>query len=239
MTTEATQHRFDATIQGKQNRGQRVMLTLDWKLPGSRYEFTLYVDPSDAESLNIGDRQTWSIVRESLKDGKSGKYPSDFFWGWDKSGAEAPWTPEAPEPFPDNGGFHAAQEIAAEVVNEYRNPRDMEPQTEVRTPIGKTEVQISIEKGMAFNAAYTLKAATLLHDEPLWDADIQEIRVLRDKIYHGVILVPVAPLHFCYPCEQPRKQSKSGVFVHKLGEQWCSPDGMLDGAGEPITEESE
>ena len=145
------------------------------------------------------------------------------------------WEPESPAPFPDNGGFANAQAIATEVVEEYRNPRDMEPQTEIRTPPEKDNVQTRIEIGMAFNAAYTLIAG----DPSQWtdgDNAVLDLRILRDRIYHGIIQVPVAPINYCYEHEQKRIQSKSGAFIHKLGEQWCSVDGILDATGNPVTE---
>jgi len=95
MTTEiSTQHRFDATILGKEVRGQTVAVKLDWKLPSAKYELVLYLDPDDAELLDVGERLQWAITRGGLgKDRqgnvKEGKYPTDFFWDWDKDGSAA------------------------------------------------------------------------------------------------------------------------------------------------------
>ena len=61
--TETTRYRFDAAIIGKEIRGQKVMVKLDWKLPSAKYELNLYLDPEDAESLDVGDRLNWSITR--------------------------------------------------------------------------------------------------------------------------------------------------------------------------------
>lgn len=90
----------------------------------------------------------------------------------------------------------------------------------------KDPVQIRIEKGMAFNAAYTLLAGIFSHPTipnkvPIWENVPAELRQLRDRIYHEVILVPVAP-RWCHKHHQPLQHSTSGKWGHLVdGEDPC------------------
>lgn len=86
----------------------------------------------------------------------------------------------------------------------------------------KDPIQERIEKGMAFNAAYTIFA-----NDPKFsydDADaILQIRAMRDGLYHRVILIPVAAPHYCYEHEQDRQTSdqKPGQWWHTVEGGWC------------------
>ena len=107
--TETTRYRFDAAILGKEVRGQKTMVKLDWKLPSAKYEINLYLDPDDAQILNVGDRLHWSIIRGGLgKDKnnniKSGQYPTDYFWDWDKDDSAATSPRNSPTVYQDEAG---------------------------------------------------------------------------------------------------------------------------------------
>ena len=119
--TETTRYRFDAAIIGKEIRGQKVMVKLDWKLPSAKYELNLYLDPEDAESLDVGDHLNWSITRGGLgkaRDGsaKTGQYPTDYFWDWDKDdSATKRTTPTVndAQPYDESGAEHWKNCLAA------------------------------------------------------------------------------------------------------------------------------
>src|SRR3990167_4620203 len=83
MPQVADSYQFQAAIQskGKQRNNDGWTLTVDWKLPGSKFELVLYgQDWDDIEGWNVGDCPLISINRGNLKDGKEGKYTSDYFW---------------------------------------------------------------------------------------------------------------------------------------------------------------
>ena len=212
MTTQALQHRFDAAIVGTEVRGQRVMLKLDWKLPGSKFDFTMYVSPEEAETLNVGDRLNWSISRGSLKDGKDGKYSTDYFWDWDKEGsATSRASPTAGEgdwedlgaPNHDQDEWQDDSRSGEPIQNQPSRSESPNAGQDNRTP-----TEIRIDKGMAFNAAIALVA----NDPAAWtDSEYQsvfdDIRQLRDQLYRDIVFKDTAPEHYCYDHKKPRSNN--------------------------------
>jgi hypothetical protein len=125
-------------------------------------------------------------------------------------------------------------------------PRHASTRPTSQAPAGRDERQVSIEKGMAFNAAYTLIAGGLMGQPLIMSMHIPRIRLLRDLLYHKVILVPVAPIGYCYVHEADCQQSpSSGRWGHQVNGEWCV-DGVvaedraeeeMDLVGEEPTEE--
>tara|TARA_R100000049_G_C1929064_1_gene73155 strand:+ start:127 stop:411 length:285 start_codon:yes stop_codon:yes gene_type:complete len=82
---------------------------------------------------------------------------------------------------------------------------------------------------MSFNAAYALLAAVAKpEDLPYITGEEQagiglswQLRALRDRIYHEVVNVPVAPIGYCYTHETACQQGKSLKWGHKTDEGWC------------------
>jgi hypothetical protein len=113
------------------------------------------------------------------------------------------------------------------------------PQGGLQRPPGD-DIQTRIQIGMAFNAAYTLLAsptASEIYNDvtpSVSNSAIDTIRQLRDRIYHGIIQVPIEPLHYCYEHESERRQgSLTGTWVHLVDgnrEQPCfeNPQAVMD-----------
>ena len=109
-----------------------------------------------------------------------------------------------------------------------------EPEQEQRRPPPPVDdVDVRIRKGQAANMAVALIAAQGCDGEA-----VVEVRLLRDRIFHEVLDVPVAPLHYCYEHEKARKPSPGGTWVHTVAldeyEAFCTKAGLVDGMGQPI-----
>ena len=95
MVEEAqTQHRFTAEIEtiGKPyNGGEGWDILLDWKLPGSKYNQHISGQNwDDIKGFEVGQTRDWVLNIGNLKSNKSGRYASDYFWNWDKTGNSKP-----------------------------------------------------------------------------------------------------------------------------------------------------
>ena len=94
-----TQHRFTAEIEniGKPfSGGPGWDILLDWKLPGSNYNQHIGGQNwDDIEGFQVGQTHDWVINIGNKKRDKSGRYASDYFWDWDKTGNSTP--PVMPE----------------------------------------------------------------------------------------------------------------------------------------------
>lgn len=206
---------FNAKLKskGEQRNNDGWTITLDWKLPGSQYDLVLYGrDWGEVEGVGVGDFREWIIRKGNLKQGKDGKYTSDYFW--DLEGFDEPPNEPLAEPFVGKPLPDAAQA----------------PQRGSQEP-PSDDIQTRIEKGMAFNAAYTLVSAVRGSTGMDYEAAVPRIRWLRDLIYHEVIQMPVAPAHYCYSCEQAFVLGPAGAngspgrWRHRLGDGWCMEDG--------------
>jgi len=193
-TTTATEYQFTASIQskGKQRNSEGWSLTLDWKLPGSKYDLVLYGrDWDDVANWDVGDRAIFMISQGGLKTGKDGRYTSDYFWNLqDIVGGD-----NVPASRPTNRPAATAPQEAP--------PVDSGP------PVRQDDVQVRIEKGMAFNAAYTLLAKAKA-------PSTMDLRKLWSEIYHDVIERGVPPLHYCFDHDEPRKQTEKGGWFHPM-----------------------
>ena len=134
---------------------------------------------------------------------------------------QAPVAPQAPARAPQ-----APQGIPEPPGEENRTP-----------PPAKDAIQERIEKGMAFNGAYTLAAGSASEN---WvagdDGMIKWIRAIRDQLYHEVIQVPVAPPRYCYEHDQERKANATnpGVWFHEHEGNYCTGAGMVDQQGQQV-----
>ena len=94
----------------------------------------------------------------------------------------------------------------------------------------KEPIQERIEIGMAFNGAYTLIASQGCQGEM-----VAEIRMLRDRLLHEVILIPPAPAHYCYEHEAARSSIKGETWVHRVSETvFCHEAGLFSALGVPV-----
>jgi len=93
MTTAIeSQYHFTAAIQskGKQQNRDGWAMVVDWKLPGSKFDLTLYgQDWETVQGFEVGETAIITINQGNLKKDKDGKYSTDYFW--DMIGIEATW----------------------------------------------------------------------------------------------------------------------------------------------------
>ena len=133
-------YQFNATVKskGQQQKGTGWAMTLDWKLPGSRFELVLYgQDWDEVHGRDIGDRVYCDIAKGGLKEGKNGKYASDYFWNLNVIDAQRTSVKAAP-----------AQEPTPEPETETRPAWQNPPPQYARN-----EVQESIQTRIAWNSA--------------------------------------------------------------------------------------
>jgi len=239
MTTATqTQHRFDASIIGTEVRGARVMLKLDWKLPGSRYEFTLYVSPDEAESLNVGDRLHWSIVRGSLKDGKDGKYSTDYFWDWDKDGSAAPrssptvYEATADEDWEGMGDQRAGEPIQNQ-PDRSETPITYEDREEAKWDTVNAKKDAKIIRSVSFSAAIDKIDPSFFAPGVSGEEIFEEICRLRDLF----VRVQESPTGYCFIHGIERTKSSKGSWFHRIDENFCMDDGIKNASGNPVEEE--
>ena len=142
-------YQFHATVKGLgiARQGDGWMMTLDWKLPDSKFELNLYgKNWDDIEDYAVGQASDWTIYRGNLKSGKEGRYTSDYYWDLGKPGQAPPVQPQTRQPNPAN----------------QHSPMD---------------VQTRIEIGMAFKAACTLITHLNSRGSAVWDmTQLRELR---------------------------------------------------------------
>ena len=97
--TLATEYSFTAPVVSRGMRGSNATLEFDWKLPGSKYNFILYErDPEKVDDWNAGDLADVTIAQGNLKDGKDGRYATDYFYDLVSIEAASQGTPSVPSP---------------------------------------------------------------------------------------------------------------------------------------------
>jgi hypothetical protein len=200
MTTAIESHyNFEAEIQsqGKQQKNDGWAMTVGWKLPGSKFDLTLYgTNWETVEGFEVGQLADFTIQQGNLKANKDGKYSSDYFWdmvsiapGMVAEEVQAPPKP-TPRPAPPDRS----------------HPPDFEP------PPNPAAL------GACHNHAVDFIVAGIL---PLPEGRelVGWIRELRDRFYRDINQAPVAPLHYCYEHDQERQQGKSGRWGHLLPKE--------------------
>ena len=214
MTTAIeSKYTFTAEVKAKnkqQNRDGWAM-TVDWKLPGSKYDLILYGQHWDTlrdiviDDQGNGPTCTFTIQQGNIKADKTGQYTTNYFWdmvgieiigdGDNNPGTSSPvQAPPKPRPEPptspgQDGG--AASEPPP-------NPAAL---------------------GACHNHAVEFIIAGIL---PLPKHRELEgwIRELRDRFYREINQAPLAPLHYCYKDGQERKQSsRTGNWGHLLPKE--------------------
>ena len=212
MTTTAieSQYHFTAAIQskGKQQNRDGWAMVVDWKLPGSRYDLTLYgQDWETIEAHDVGDTVIITINQGNLKANKDGRYSTDYFW--DMVSIEPTWIAE-------DGERVASDEAPPVQAPPKPNPAPAPP---ARTPAPNMEPPPNpAALGQCQNHAndaimYEIWPVPEGRDYTSW------LLECRDWIYRNVNQAPVAPLHYCYQHDQERRQSKTGNWGHILPKQ--------------------
>ena len=215
MTTAIeSQYHFTAEVKnkGKQQNRDGWAMVVDWKLPGSRYDLTLYgQDWETIEAHDVGDTAIITINQGNLKANKDGKYSTDYFW--DMVSIESTW-------IAGDGERVATDE--APPVQAPPKPADTDP-----TPTPKDQPS----KNQPFEIPPNPAALGACHNHAV-DFIVRGIlpipegrelfgwvRELRDRFYREINQAPVAPLHYCYQHDQERRQSKTGKWGHILPKE--------------------
>jgi hypothetical protein len=226
MTTTAieSQYHFTAEVKSKgkqQNRDGWAML-VDWKLPGSQYDLTLYgqdwetVQDVVIDEKGQGPLCIFTISQGNLKtnkDGtiKTGQYSSDYWW--DLVGIEQTWIA--------GDGERVASDEAPPVQappkpNPAPAPRSDPP---ARTPAPNMEPPPNpAALGACHNHAVDFIVRGVL-PIPEGRELFGWVRELRDRFYREINQAPVMPLHYCYQHDQERRESKTGNWGHILPKQ--------------------
>ena len=206
--------------------GLQWQLRVQWPWTIGTNVDSVWLDQQQFQKPKLGS-QTAVVARRGVKKNKEQvAYDGhlDWMWSWSilEFGVDGPLPPataQAPQqaPRPSSDPTTTAGEAP-----------ESPPEPDYGVPAAKDDVQARIERGMAFNGAYTLMAATLAGETEegatflLQGPDtLTEIRRLRDRLYHEVIQVPVAPLGYCYRCEANTLQGKTGSYGHQTPDGWC------------------
>ena len=214
MTTAIeSQYHFTAAIQskGKQQNRDGWAMVVDWKLPGSRYDLTLYgQDWETIEAHDVGDTAIITINQGNLKANKDGKYSTDYFW--DMVSIEATW-------IAGNGERVASDE--ASPVQAPPKPEDPAPRSDppARTPAPNMEPPPNpAALGACHNHAVDFVVRGIL-PIPEGRELFGWVRELRDRFYREINQAPVMPLHYCYQHDQERRQGPTGGWGHLLPKE--------------------
>lgn len=190
QTEVENEHSFIAEIvsKGKQQTKDGWTLTVNWKLPGSKFALSLYGQDWEAvQDYNVGDTASFVITQGTQKQNKSGQYPSDFFW--------------------DMASISPAKAVA-EAVAEVPDVASR-PESPARIQAPPSELTPNpAALGACHNHAVDFIVSDIL---PLPEGRelIGWIRELRDRFYREINQAPLAPLHYCYAHNKERSEGKS------------------------------
>jgi hypothetical protein len=204
MTTAIeSQYHFTAEVKskGKQQNREAWTMVVDWKLPGSKYDLTLYgTNWETVEGHDVGELVTITIQQGNLKANKEGQYSSDYFW--DLVSIEA------------GGGIVMSEEVQATSESKSTSTQ-VSKSTEGK---GSEPPPNPAALGACHNHAVDFIVAGIL---PLPEGRelVGWVRELRDRFYRDINQAPVMPLHYCYQDDQERRQSKTGNWGHILPKQ--------------------
>ena len=199
-------------------------MLVDWKLPGSQYDLTLYGQDWETFQDVVNDEKgqgplcIFTIQQGNLKknkDGtiKDGKYSTDYFW--DLVVIEQTWIAE-------DGERVASDE--APPVQAPPKPRP-DPAPPARTPTPNEVARIPMDPppnpaalGACHNHAVDFVVRGVL-PIPEGRELFGWVRELRDRFYREINQAPVAPLHYCYEHDQDRRQGPTGGWGHLLPKE--------------------
>ena len=215
MTTAIeSQYHFTAAIQskGKQQNRDGWAMVVDWKLPGSKFDLTLYgQDWETVQGFEVGETAIITINQGNLKKDKDGKYSTDYFW--DMVSIEQTWIA--------GDGERVASDEAPPVQAPPKPRPDPAPRSDppARTPAPNMEVPPNpAALGACHNHAVDFIVRGVL-PVPEGRELFGWIRELRDRFYREINQAPVMPLHYCYQHDQERRKSKTGNWGHILPKQ--------------------
>lgn len=217
--------------------GPQWELKVTWPWTVDANQDTIWLDQKQFSKPTLGTQQV-VVARKSKKRNKERvEYDGHMDWMWNWNIIEFGVDGSLPPNTTGNGHQQPQQGPPANPSSDYVSP-ESPPKPDSEDPPPKDTIQTRIELGMAFNQACALVAGTLGEDDTNFLLDDEhtathQIRILRDELYHDVIQVPVAPPHYCYGHEQPRRVTGLGSWLHAVAENvWCVEGaGLLDGKG--------
>jgi len=216
MTTAIeSQYHFTAEVKskGKQQNRDGWSMVVDWKLPGSKYDLTLYGQDWDTvQGFEVGETAIITIQQGNLKANKDGRYSSDYFWDmvsieptWIAGDGERVASDEAPP-------VQAPPKPTPNPAPPARTQNRVQPNAQSEPPPNPAAV------GACHNHAVDFIVRGIL-PVPEGRELFGWIRELRDRFYLEINQAPVMPLHYCYEHDQERRKSKTGNWGHILPKQ--------------------
>ena len=216
MTTAIeSQYHFTAEVKskGKQQNRDGWSMVVDWKLPGSKYDLTLYGQDWDTvQGFEVGETAIITIQQGNLKANKDGRYSSDYFWDmvsieptWIAGDGERVASDEAPP-------VQAPPKPTPNPTPPARTQNRVQPNAQSEPPPNPAAV------GACHNHAVDFIVRGIL-PVPEGRELFGWIRELRDRFYLEINQAPVMPLHYCYEHDQERRKSKTGNWGHILPKQ--------------------
>ena len=177
-------------------------------------------DAARLATVNVKDHVTLTLEREKVKDDKTDDGQVNSYW-WAIAGV-GERVDTMPEPNPGridrllDDEPTPGQGIAARATEPDRPliatpPTNLFPQPDgvIRGHVENIAVRLWIAEG---------------GDEPFTTTDnaLAAIRQLRDRVYHQLTNMPIAPEHWCYKHETPHHGNEAGVYGHKKENGlWC------------------
>jgi hypothetical protein len=224
MTTAIeSQYHFTAEVKskGKQQNRDGWAMVVDWKLPGSRYDLTLYgQDWETIEAHDVGDTVIITINQGNLKANKDGRYSTDYFW--DMVSIEPTWIA--------GDGERIASDEAPPVQAPPKPRPDPAPPARTQNRVQPNLVSEPPPNPAAVGACHNHAVDFIIRGilpVPEGRELFGWIRELRDRFYLEINQAPVAPLHYCYEHDEERRQGKTGAWGHLIpetsedAESWC------------------
>ena len=216
MTTAIeSQYHFTAEVKskGKQQNRDGWSMVVDWKLPGSKYDLTLYGQDWDTvQGFEVGETAIITIQQGNLKANKDGRYSSDYFWDmvsieptWIAGDGERVASDEAPP-------VQAPPKPTPNPTPPARTQNRVQPNAQSEPPPNPAAV------GACHNHAVDFIVRGII-PVPEGRELFGWIRELRDRFYLEINQAPVMPLHYCYQHDQERRKSKTGNWGHILPKQ--------------------
>ena len=218
----AAEYTFTAPITSRGRQGSNWKLEFDWKLPGSQYPFVLYGRDDDEIGMSqAGDTVRVNMTQGNLKSGKTGQYPTDFFYDLVSIKAAI-----APEPRPQPATATATPPPARSVAPA--------PKPQPAAPPRRPEEPQPIPQalGACQNHAMALIESGII-PVPEGRNPVNFLWELRDRVYRGVNKNPYHNEPFCYEHETPRILSGRKVWGHVLADGTACVDATTGNAAPP------
>lgn len=205
--------------------GPQWELQVKWPWTNAKYADRTWLDQAayrDPPVIGIHNVTIERTTTKKNRDGEPHDGSKDWMWSYRIIEFDAP----NEEP-PERGTNFPTMRV--------RDMPEEDTESHFPGPPAKDAIQTRIEIGMAFNAAVQFVSSDW------WEkgGSTEDVRVMRDRLYHEVILVPIAAPHHCYLHEEPRAQGKGGGWGHRDGEGWCLEDAESPVQPSPEPEEPE